>query len=180
MRRWHVLAVCACVALVSAYFVVRAFPSAPPKDELRWVPIENRDIFRAIGVRVCRVHIPADVLRGKRAVVLTRERNGEKEPLLLGKITFNDEANQPLEVTTILQFDDPFTFQARRMSCVFMTPHTRVNTGHENPVAGFDRYAEGDDPRGLTTATGAELCVFSKGEGKDEQRVRFVLRLEER
>jgi hypothetical protein len=179
MRRAVVLAlsVCACTVAVFAFARSnRAAPPDPPKDELRWVPVPNDDVFTAIGARVWRVHVPAALLQGKKHIAFTMERTGEKEPALLGRADVPERA-EALEVTAVLHFDDANTATARRLSCALVAAGERAHTSHANPVAGFDRFGQSNELKGFTAA-GAELCQFSTGEGNDARRVRFVLRLE--
>jgi hypothetical protein len=179
MRRAVVLAVVVCACAVAVFAFARsnrAAPPDPPADELRWVPVQNDDVFTAIGVRVWRVHVPAALLQGKKHIAFTMKRTGEKEPALLGRLDVADRA-EALDVTAVLHFDDATTTTALRVSCALMVPGQRVLTSHANPVAGFDRFGQSNELKGFTAA-GAELCQFSTGEGNDARRVRFVLRLE--
>lgn len=178
MRRAVVIAVCACAA-VAVYALARpdhALPPEPPQDEVRWVPVADEDLFKALGARVIRVHIPANALQGKKRLVFVQEDSRREQPFV-AETVLSDRAAGPVEAALLLQFDGAEANRATHYTRVFVADATRFTTSGDNPVVGFNVYESG---RGLSdiAGSGVQLCAFAKTDGNDTWRVRFLLRLE--
>lgn len=73
------------------------------KDEMRWVKIENAEIFQGMGARLWKLHVPASDLDGKSKFLLKWAIDaGNPETVLTARLKQNRNAANPVDLTIVL------------------------------------------------------------------------------
>jgi hypothetical protein len=157
-----------------------AAPTPREEDTLRWVPIENQEVFSTMGARTWRLHVPASQLAGKKQFRLTISKGGKERDVGVGRLRETRKASDPLDVTVVLYWDALTQPEVKRIRVLLSSKEFGEERITGNPVPGFDVY-EGagrlSDP-----ADGLKLCVLARShpDGKDgyAEQATFVLHLE--
>ena len=153
-------------------------PAPKPKDELRWVKIENQEIFNTMGARTWRLHVPADQLAGKAQFVLKMARDDGKPETVLTAPLHERKESDPLDVTVVLYWDTPSHQNVTRIHYAISSPEFYYTCSKGNPLPGFNGYGRPNDLGDLTK--GIELGRLTKSDNNapKEEKVVFSLWLE--
>jgi hypothetical protein len=176
------LLACALVGTVLA--LSGLMTAAPPdnKDELRWVPVENAEIFYTMGVRIFRLHVPARQLTNHKSIFVTTKRDGENPKKLISlAIDPNHEMVKKAggaEVTFVMYWDTPVHQKVTRIHYNLAALNASETRSAGPPLLGFNGYKR---PNFLTDLTkGMELCSLVRvdNDGPAEESVVYSLWLE--
>ncbi|MBA4190799.1 MAG: hypothetical protein C0467_22665 [Planctomycetaceae bacterium] len=142
------------------------------KDEMRWVKIENAQVFQGMGARLWRLHVPASQLDGKSKIHLKWIiDNGNPETVLTARLKQSRNASDPVDITVILYPNHWSLGLASHFALTLASDEFTEQIQVGNPLprsTNFTRLNELGD-----LSTGVDLCTLSLMEN-DNPKVRSV------
>jgi hypothetical protein len=183
-NRFRTVVISACALVGSVWALSGLMTAAPPDntDELRWLPVENAEVFDTMGARVFRLHIPARQLAKHKRIVVTTKREGENPKKLLAVAI--DPTHEMVkkaggaEVTFVMYWDTPVHEKVTRIHYSLTALGATETRSSGPPLLRFNGYKR---PNLLTDLTkGMELCslVLFDNDGPAEESVVYSLWLE--